>query len=264
MPRTKSCFITFRPNPQAGLRLFCFPYAGGGAHAYREWARQLPPSVEVYAAQFPGRGARLFEEPFTDVAQFVEESSSSLLQHSDKPFVFFGHSMGALIGFELARRLRREKRPLPLHLFVSGRGTLRGLKGQLRRALLSDSELLEELRLFDGAPAELFGNAELMRIMMPSIRADFTACESYVYTAEPPLPCPLSAFGGLQDQDVSREQLEAWRDETTAAFSCKIFPGGHFFLDTDRHMLLGAVAQELSSLSESVSLRTGRSTGPRP
>lgn len=257
MSRTKSCFITFHPNPRAGLRLFCFPYAGGGAHVYKEWARQLPTSVEVYAAQFPGRGARMFEEPFTDVAQFVEESSASLLQHSDKPFVFFGHSMGTLIGFELARRLRREKRPLPLHLFVSGRGTLRELKGQLRRALLSDSELLEEVRRFDGVPAELFENAELMKIMMPSIRADFTACESYVYTAEPPLPCSLSAFGGLQDQDVSREQLEAWRDETTAAFSCKIFPGGHFFLDTDQSMLLRAMAQELSLLSESMGLRTG-------
>jgi medium-chain acyl-[acyl-carrier-protein] hydrolase len=264
MSRTKSCFITFHPNPQAGLRLFCFPYAGGGAHVFREWARGLPASVEVYAAQYPGKGARLLEEPFTDVAQFVEESFSSLLLYSDKPFVFFGHSMGALLSFELARRLRREKRPLPLHLFVSGRGTLRGLRGELRRALLSDSELVEELRRFDGAPAELFGNAELMQMMLPSIRADFTACESYVYTAEPPLTCSISAFGGLRDQDVSREQLEAWRDETTDAFSCKIFPGGHFFLETDQSWLLQAMAQELSSLSESPGLRTERSTGSRP
>jgi medium-chain acyl-[acyl-carrier-protein] hydrolase len=206
----------------------------------------------------------MFEEPFADVAQFVDESLSSLLQYSDKPFAFFGHSMGALIAFELARRLRREGRPPPLHLFVSGRGTLRGLKGELHRALLSDSELLEELRRFDGVPAEVLGNEELMRIMMPSIRADFTACERYVYTAEPPLDCPLSAFGGLQDQEVSREQLEAWRDETTAAFSCKIFPGGHFFLDTDQPMILRAVAQELSSLTESTGLGTGGSTVTGP
>jgi medium-chain acyl-[acyl-carrier-protein] hydrolase len=264
MPKTNSCFMTFQPNPRAGLRLFCFPYAGGGPHVFREWARRLSPGVEVCAAQFPGRGARMFEEPFSDVAQFVDESSSALLQYSDKPFAFFGHSMGALIAFELARRLRREGRPLPLHLFVSGRGSLRELKGELHRALLSDSELLEELRRFDGVPAEVLANAELMRIMMPSIRADFTACERYVYTAEPPLGCPLSAFGGLQDEEVSREQLEAWRDETTAAFSCKIFPGGHFFLDTDQPMLLRAVAQELSSLTESTGLGTGASTVTGP
>ena len=249
MSRPKDSFVTFRPNPRADLRLFCFPYAGGGAHVYRPWADQLPPHVEVYAAQFPGRGARLLEEPYTKLGQILAESSRELLKFSDKPFAFFGHSMGALVCFELARLLRREGRRLPLGLFVSSRSGPRSLRGRARLSVMPEPELLEELGRFQGVPAEVINNAELMRMMMPTIRADFAACEGYSYVEEPPLPCPISACGGIGDPDASEASLRAWRDETTAAFSCRMFPGGHFFLDTARPLLLQAIAQDLHAWS---------------
>jgi medium-chain acyl-[acyl-carrier-protein] hydrolase len=230
------------------MRLFCFPYAGGGPHTYRSWPDQLPKSIEVLAAQFPGRGGRLLESPFTELAQFVEESSQSLLQYSEKPFAFFGHSMGALVSFQLTCFLRRENRPLPLHLFLSGRAGPRGLKGKRRISELSDSGLIEELGRFDGTPEEVLQNAELMSMMLPSIRADFLACESYVHGIEPPLPCSISAFAGLPDREVSPEQLEEWRRETSGSFSCKTFPGGHFYLNTAQTFLLETLANTLLPL----------------
>lgn len=246
--RANSCFIVYQPNPQARLRLFCFPYAGGGPHVYRAWADHLPHSIEVCAAQFPGRGGRLIEPPFTKIEQFVEESAHSLLQYSELPFAFFGHSMGALISFELARLLNRENKPLPLHLFVSGRGSPERLKGKLRLSQLPEAKLLEELGRFEGTPEEVLKNAELMSMMLPSIRADFLACESYSYTAEPALPCPVTVFAGSQDPEISQQQIEEWRNETTASFSYKIFPGGHFYLNTAQPLLLHELMQTLLPL----------------
>ncbi|HWS52585.1 MAG TPA: alpha/beta fold hydrolase [Pyrinomonadaceae bacterium] len=257
MSRPKDCFVTFRPEPRAGLRLLCFPYAGGGAHVFRAWAERLSPRFEVCAAQFPGRGARLLEEPYAKLGQLLAESSRALSPLADKPFAFFGHSMGALVCFELARLLRREGRPMPLGLFVSGRSGPRSLRGVARLSVMPEGELLEELRRFAGVPAEVLENAELMRMMLPSIRADFAACEGYSYVEEPPLPCPVTAFGGEGDPEAGAEGLGQWRDETAARFSLRMFPGGHFFLDTARGPLVEAVAQDLAAW-----LREARGAAP--
>jgi medium-chain acyl-[acyl-carrier-protein] hydrolase len=247
MSRPRDSFINFRPDPQSRLRIFCFPYAGGGAHIYRSWAGQLPQGVEVYAAQFPGRGARLLEEPYTTLGQFLDESSRALLPLCEKPFAFFGHSMGALVCFELARLLRREGRPLPLGLMVSGRSGPRRLRARARLSIMPERELIEELSRFEGTPPEVINNVELMQMTLPSIRADFSACEGYTFIEEPPLPCSISAYGGLDDPDASLEGLREWSSETTAAFACRMFPGGHFFLDTARPLLLRTIADDLAS-----------------
>lgn len=237
----------FKPNPRARARLICFPYAGGGAHIYRAWPESLPATVEVCAVQLPGRGARLMEEPFTQMPLLVQAIAEALLPYLDKPFAFFGHSMGALVGFELARDLRRRNRPGPSRLFVSG-CFAPDIPDPYPLHNLPDSELLEGLRRLNGMPQEALENAELMRLMLPTLRADCTVTETYHYADEPPLDCPVSAFGGLQDHLASRDQLEAWRQQTTASFSLRMFPGDHFFLHTAQPLLLQILSLELQPL----------------
>jgi medium-chain acyl-[acyl-carrier-protein] hydrolase len=205
----------------------------------------LPADVEVCPIQFPGRGTRLTEPPFSQLSQLVEALTETLLPLLDKPFALFGHSLGSLVIFELARRLRAIHQLRPLRLFVSAgpapqiphRGTpIHGLP---------EKEFAAELNRLNGTPAELLNHDELMEIVLPSLRADFALYESYQYSSGPPLNCPISTFGGLSDQKVSHSDLEAWREQTSLSFSIRMFPGDHFFLKTTQPLLLRAISQEL-------------------
>jgi len=240
-----------RPRHAAAVRLFCFPYAGGGAAIYRAWPDGLPSTIEVCAVALPGRGGRLGEAPFRDLSALVETLSDALLPGLDRPFAFFGHSMGALVAFELARLLRRQHRPNPAHLFVSGRAA-----PQLRRASSTIHHLpregfLEGLRLLNGTPPEVLGNAELLDVALPALHADFTACAEYVYAPDAPLACPISAFGGEEDPEVAEEDVGEWRDQTVRAFSMRIFSGDHFFLRSAEREVLAAVAVPLRAMATS-------------
>jgi Predicted thioesterase involved in non-ribosomal peptide biosynthesis len=235
------------PRPAAKLRLICFHYAGGGAHAYRNWERNLPPSIEVAAVQLPGRGVRLTEEPLTSVDVLLPGLMEGLTPALSKPFAFFGHSMGALIAFEVARSLRRLGKSLPVHLFVSGRGGPRERDWDVKLSELSEEELIAELERYGGAPKEVLENTELIRLMLPTIRADFKICESYSYVPEAPLDCPISACSGLDDFEVKQERLETWREETSAAFKLRMFPGGHFYLQKSEPAILQAILRDLQS-----------------
>ena len=239
-------WIAFRkPNPQARLRLFCFPYAGTGASIFRTWSDGLPPDVEVCPVQFPGRGTRLTETPFTQLSPLVQALAQALGPLLDKPFAFFGHSLGALVGFELARQLRKQAGVQPVRLFVSADRAPQIPPRRRPIHALPDREFLVELRRLNGIPRGVLEDAELMQIMLPVLRADFVVYESYLYSAEPPLDCFIYGFGGLQDQRVSRGDLEAWRDQTSVSFSLRMFPGDHFFLNTTQPLLLQVLAQEL-------------------
>ena len=235
---------SFKPNSRARVRLICFPYAGGGAHIYRAWPDGLPASIEVCPIQLPGRGARMMEAPFTQMSSLVEAAAEALLPYLDKPFACFGHSMGALVSFEFARRLRSQNGPQPNHIFVSG-CFAPDIPDPDPLHTLPDAKLLAEVRRLNGIPQEAQENAELMRLMLPTLRADCTVTETYTPTQEPPLDCPISAFGGLQDQMVSRDDLEGWRQQTTASFALRMFPGDHFFLQTAQPVLLQILAREL-------------------
>jgi medium-chain acyl-[acyl-carrier-protein] hydrolase len=241
-----------KPNPRARVRLFCFPYAGGGATIYRAWASALPASVEVVPVQLPGRGRRLGEPAFESVDELVPALAQALLPYFDLPFVFFGHSMGATISFELARHLRRERGLQPKHLFVSGRRPPHVPNSNPRTYDLPDDEFIQTLRDLNGTPKEVTEHPELMELMLPLLRADFAICETYTYRPEGPLECPLSVYGGMQDTDVPRERLEAWREMTTGRFSLRIFPGDHFFLTSSEPLLLSAVGRELEQVVASV------------
>lgn len=238
-----------KPNPRASLRLFCFPYAGGTAAIYRQWQSNLPPAVEVCPVQLTGRGKRMQEMPFTNMFQLVEATAEALRPFMDKPFAFFGHSMGGLISFELARHLRRTHAPMPARLFVSGRRAPQIPSEEAPTHDLPESEFVQAVLNLEGTPAEVLEHPELRHLMLPLLRADFSVCETYRYTPEPPLDCPISVFGGLQDRDVQRKHLEPWGEHTTRPVVPRMLPGDHFFINTQQPLLLRVLAQELHQLA---------------
>lgn len=226
------------------MRLFCFPYAGGSEIAYRTWQQNLPEAIEVLPIQLPGRGPRMREPALTRLAPLAQALAQSLRPEMDLPFALFGHSMGGLIAFELARQLRREGGPLPVHLFISAKCCPKDAD-DLWAGELPDSELIQILRRFEGTPKEVLENEELMQLLLPVIRADMELCNAYVCDPEPPLPCPITAFGGLQDQRSGRKCLEGWKEYTTGRFTLRMFPAGHFFLQTWERSILEAISREL-------------------
>ena len=251
MPTKESAtpwLVSYRPSPRARLRLFCFPYAGGAAHIYRQWPPRMPEGVEVWAVQPPGRGSRIWERPFTSIMELVAAAEPALRPFMDLPFAFYGHSMGGVIGYELARRLREDGREGPLHLFVSGCPAPQLPQTRDVTYNLPEPEFVEELRGLKGTPAEVLDNAELLQLMLPLLKADFEAIQTYRRLEGPPLDCPLTVVGGLGDEEVTREQLAPWRELTTGAFSLHMLPGDHFFLHASQNALLEIVALQLSPL----------------
>lgn len=235
-------------NPRARLRMFCFPYAGGGASTYRGWGASLPQEVEVCPVQLPGREGRLREPPFTRSEEMIAAIADALTPWLDLPFVFFGHSMGGMIGFELARELRRRGRALPLHLFVSGRRAPQLPARDEPIHDLPEPEFIERLRELEGTPEEVLQHAELMKLLIPLLRADFAVNETYEYTEEPQLDIGISAFGGLSDVDVTRDDVEAWGVQTRGRFRMRMMPGGHFFLHNQKDLILESVARDLAEI----------------
>jgi medium-chain acyl-[acyl-carrier-protein] hydrolase len=204
--------------------------------------------VEIGAIQLPGRGNRLNEPPIRRLAQLSRIVAQELLPYLDKPFVFFGHSLGALLCFEIARSLRRENRRQPAHLFVSA------TEAPHRRSLeesfsgLPKSELVKKLREFNGAPAEVLQNDELLELMLPTIRADFELYETYEYHPESPLECPMTIYGGMEDSKVEMGRLAAWSEMTAGACEIRMFPGDHFYLNSSRSIFLQTFADDLLRL----------------
>lgn len=234
------------PRPAARLRLFCFPYAGGGASAYRAWPAGLPGTVEVVGVQPPGRESRFRETPFRRLAPMADEAAEALRHHLDLPFALFGHSLGAALAFEVARRLVASGARQPGHLFVSGRPGPRGRGSGRPIHELPRDEFISELRRYHGTPEEVLQHQELMDLLEPLLRADFEAAETYRYEpAEEPLPLPVSALGGVADDLVSREALEEWRRETRGPFRVHLLVGGHFFLHERRDQVLAILTRAL-------------------
>ncbi len=236
-----------RPNPAARLRLFCFPYAGGGASIYSPWGGALPPEVEVAAVQLPGRETRISERPIGDLMELTARMSEALAPFMDRPFAFFGHSNGGLMAFELTRLLRREGRPGPLLLVASGRPAPQVILEGEDMHSLPEAEFHDSLRRYNGTPEEVLQNAEIMELITPMLRADFALGETYSYTPEPPLEIPLAAYGGMTDDEVPAWSVEAWGEEAAdqEKFRVVMFPGGHFFINENREMVLAELTNDL-------------------
>jgi medium-chain acyl-[acyl-carrier-protein] hydrolase len=237
---------------QARLRLFCFPYAGGAAQIFRHWHLHLSAFVEVAAVQLPGRGSHIREKPFLNLSDLVSAAASALAPYMNCPFAFFGHSMGALIAFELARYQRREGRREPVHLFLSGCRAPQLPSRSADTYDLPEAEFLDELRRLNGTPAEVIDHPELIQLMLPMLRADFAVAQTYKYAPELPLPTPMTVFSGSEDGEIEPESVTAWREQTTATFSLHTLPGDHFFIHFSESLLLQIVARELNRIADTL------------
>ncbi len=234
-----------RPNPRARLRLFCIAHAGGGASAFRSWAEALPPEVEVCPVQLPGRENRLGEKPFDRLDPLVAALADAVRPWLDLPWALFGHSNGALIGFELARLLRARALSGSRHLFASGRRAPDVPPQSRLIGHLPDDEFLADLGELGGMPRELLENREIMQMLLPLLRADVALHETYEFREEAPLDCPITAYGGVADLKVSRENVEAWGRHTGGPFVIRMFPGGHFFHQSERDEFLRVFSADL-------------------
>lgn len=235
-----------KPRPHAKLRLFCFHYAGGAASVYRTWQESLPPFVEVCPVQLPGRESRLREPLMSSLEPLLDALSKNLEPALDLPYVFFGHSMGAIISFELSLKLRELGLKGPRGLMLSGRRSPHSPETDRPIHDLPGPEFRSELRKLNGTPEEVLAHPELMELLEPVLRADFAVCETYVHQPTEPLSCPMTVFGGLGDEKTPLESLEGWRRYSGGEFQLKRFPGDHFFLNgAARTEVLQAVSAEL-------------------
>lgn len=232
------------PNPAAYLRLFCFPYAGAGAGAYRDWPGLLPKDIEVAAVQLPGREWRIQESPLADMRQLAADVLQGIRPYLDKPFAFLGTSMGGTLQFELARMLRHEGGPLPVCLMPLAIGAPHIPEEKLFHTL-PDDELLEEIGEFGVLSEEITAHPELLELLLPILRADCTAHETYTCVEEEPFDFPIWVYGGFGDDLVTRARLDAWAVHTTGTCRVHMLPGGHLFVDEMPDMLLQSMARRL-------------------
>jgi len=237
-----------RPNSGARLRLFCFPFGGSGASFYFKWIEDLSTAVELCLVQLPGRERRLREKSFSQMSPLVAGLAPVFDAYQEIPFIFFGHSLGALIGFELARQLRRQSKTGPVHIYISGRRAPHIQEPDPPIHDLPQLAFLEAVRRYNGTPELVFEEPELLEIYLPILRADFSLLETYIYQKEDPLECPITAFGGLQDSTTEYEALCAWREHTCKEFRIKMFPGGHFYLKDARRALLDEISVDIQNL----------------
>ncbi|SDO23810.1 thioesterase II family protein [Pseudomonas jinjuensis] len=238
------------------LTLFCLPYAGASAMCYARWRRRVPGWLEVRPLELPGRGSRSGEPLAGDLVGLAAQLAHELRGSLHRPYALFGHSMGSLLAYELACAIRARGLPGPRALLVSG-GSAPGQRDYLRfREPRSDEQLLAELRDLQGTPAAVLEDAELMRLTLPILRADFLLCGRYRPQPSAPLDCPLHVFAGTGDR-ASREQLLAWREHAAAEFSLEMFPGDHFFIHSCESALLERMAACLSATSARPVARVG-------
>jgi medium-chain acyl-[acyl-carrier-protein] hydrolase len=245
-----------QPAP-SGVRLIAFPYAGGGGWRFRRWLAGQLPAVDVVSVQLPGRENRLREPSIRDLPKLVDVLAAELRASGlvDGPgYVFFGHSLGSLIAFEVARELRRQGVGAPRALLVSGRRPPQLRTTPSIRHTLSDDDLIREIARLQGMSADVLNNREMLELTLPALRGDLALDETYVYVEEAPFACPIMAFGGQDDLEVSPEQLSHWAVHTRSQFSMAIFSGGHFFFETSPAQFTAALVTNLDALTAAVPL----------
>lgn len=211
---------------------------------FRHWHSELP-TVDVCGVQLPGRESRWSEPALISLPLLTQQLSAQLRPMMDEPFAFFGHSMGALIAFELARLVRRDHGLSPVHLFVSGSRAPHFRSRDTQIYQMPTDKFLEELSRLNGFPPEISENSEFMQFLMPTLRADIALCDTYLFRQESPLDCPITAYGGQDDRNVSADQVEGWKLHTGRRFRQRIFPGDHFFLESEWRAVLADVSAEL-------------------
>lgn len=241
----------------SSVRLFCFPYAGGGASLFRPWRSGLDDWVQVAPVLMPGRESRLFEQPYTSVKSIVAAFADDLSPCFLEPYALFGYSNGAIIAFELARELRRRDMPLPSRLIVAGRRAPHLQEPDAHIHALPDELFRASLAQLRGTPRDVLANEELMTLLTPMLRADFAVHETYIFQADEPLRCPITAIYGINDLDAGRADTELWAVHTSAGFNLESCSGDHFFIHSSLPSLLQHVT---TALRESRQLHSRIST----
>ena len=227
------------------FRLICFPHAGAGASAYARWQELVPSNIQVWAATYPGHEEQMQEPPLATISACAKVLSDELNRSQDLPFAFFGHSMGALVAFEAAQQLRRSQRRLPLVLFVSGHIAPQriGLRAPIH--LLDDDQFLERIVDLGGTTGDLLHVPEWRELLLPLLKTDIAACETYKLPPNASLPCRLIALGGTDDEIASEPDMLAWQEQTTYSFRQEVFAGDHFYLQSDTEDVVEVMTQEV-------------------
>lgn len=233
-------------TPKPVFRLFCFAHAGGNAHVFRNWRRSLPAEVDLCLVHLPGHGKRVGEQPFTRLAPLVAAVADQVGIEAGLPFVFYGHSLGALISFELARELDRRGQRGPECLFLSGHRAPHLPNSQPRIFNLAEEGFIKSLKELNGTPDELLDEPQTREFFLPVFRADFEIVDTYEYQDGPPLSCPLSVYGGLGDHSVPLEAVRAWQIHTSEECRVRMFSGDHFFVHDPASGFLDAFRKDVS------------------
>jgi medium-chain acyl-[acyl-carrier-protein] hydrolase len=238
-----------RPDPAARLRLWCLPFAGGGAAGWNPWGARLAGAAEIAGLRPPGRESRLREPPATRWRPLVEQLLAEMAPHLGRKYALAGHSLGAMLAFELARAAREGGHPGPAALIVSGARAPGSPRREPDLHGLPDAEFIEELdRRYQGIPPGVRSEPELLALLLPVMRADLTVFETYEYAAGAPLSVPVLALGGETDPHVSRGEALAWGGHTTGRFEAEFFPGGHFFIQSELGPVTSCVGRFLGQL----------------
>jgi medium-chain acyl-[acyl-carrier-protein] hydrolase len=242
----------------AKIRLLCFPYAGGAPSVFFGWPELLGPEVDVIWVQLRGRGSRFLEKPLHDVKEIAEEVAAAVVKLDETPFCFYGHSLGALVAYEVARILRRDGHRQP-GLLLMGAARAPHLERILPPlAHLPDREFVDAIQTrYSGIPEAVLQDEELMQLFLPVLRADFNAYEGYRHTSEPALDQPIAAFAGSEDPVVTVDAVNEWHRHTSAAFATYTLPGDHFFLTSNRDRLVQIVKQTLLNVTSISKDRSG-------
>jgi medium-chain acyl-[acyl-carrier-protein] hydrolase len=250
--KDSSCIRYFNDNDHIQSLLFCFHYAGGNAGIFSTWHHTLPSYIAICGIQLPGRSNLTHLTPHTDISTVVSYLQQEMAPHfTNKPYSFFGYSIGALIAFELARKIQQDQQKMPDKLIVAACKSPNVSKHQEKISHLPEEEIINKLSKYNGTPLEVLENKELMQLLLPMIRADFAMNENYHYSTSLPLRCPITTYGGAQDPTIAAEDLTGWQAETSKEFKLHMLPGDHFFINHHRQEFLTLLNRELNNSSKS-------------
>lgn len=234
-------------HADAAVRLFCFHHAGGSAALFRDWPRLMPAVIEPIAVQLPGRADRFAEPPFDSMPELIEVLTGELAPLLGQPFAFYGLSMGAAIAWALAHRLRDEDMPAPSALYLA---SIAAPSLEVDHQVLWEDDVVGYLRSMGGTPPELFDQPELLASLLPMVRADLTAVDTFHFRPAVPLDMPIHAFAGSQDAEGEPERMSGWRSETRGRFDLDVIQGGHFFDPPGELQVIRTVSTELMAGAE--------------
>ncbi|MGM0562113.1 MAG: thioesterase II family protein [Pseudomonadota bacterium] len=243
----------FLPSPEnaeatsARLRLFCFPFAGGGAAVYRPWRHKLPADIEVVPVCPPGREHRFGEAAYDTIDELVADLADVIRPMTTRPYTFFGYSMGGMIAHHLACRLMADGGRSPEHLFIAALRSPNITTPRRQLHLLPSDEFWAEVAAYGATPAEILENDQYRALFEPFLRADFKLAQTAHSADLPPLDCPITAFGGASDTNPAPAELDDWEQATTGPFEKHIYPGGHFFMKQHEESILALMTEKLST-----------------